>query len=460
MEKEVCDLGEIMKIEGKSVVILGGGISGLCVAHRLKQLGVPFVLLESRGRVGGKIQTAKVGASQVEQGPNSLMLRDGAVKELIEDLGLSQRVTYPEEKRPARYICDGEKIHHISPFSIVPYIGIGSFLKILTGGYSRPAAPMESVHDFFVRKLGKPVAEKLVAPFVSGIYAGDAHKLIASQAFPKIWEMDQKYNSFWGGLAGRKKGAKKSELRSGITTFPEGLEELTQALYEELKESIQLDVEVLNLKYTEHGWSIRTQNSEQMYSQVISTLPSHNLANLLTQREFESLVKHLRDIRYPWVRVMHVAYPQQDVRDIARGYGFLNIPDKSLPFLGCLFSSQLFSHRSSRALPYFTFFIGGETQGHLRVTDAKDSLPQIHESLQKVLKFRSDSPRLLSFKDWPDAIPQYDIHQYRLSQYLQGAQLPKMGLHLGSNFVGGISIPECVESSFELAKIVADHHRK
>ncbi|MEM6687347.1 MAG: FAD-dependent oxidoreductase, partial [Bacteroidota bacterium] len=38
-------------------IIIGGGLSGLLIGYRLKQLGVPFILLEARNRIGGRIYT-------------------------------------------------------------------------------------------------------------------------------------------------------------------------------------------------------------------------------------------------------------------------------------------------------------------------------------------------------------------------------------------------------------------
>ena len=40
------------------VVIVGGGLSGLCTAYYLKQAGVSFTLLELAPRLGGRIRTA------------------------------------------------------------------------------------------------------------------------------------------------------------------------------------------------------------------------------------------------------------------------------------------------------------------------------------------------------------------------------------------------------------------
>ncbi len=46
------------------VIIVGGGISGLSAATRLKQAGVPVVVLEGRDRLGGRIHTVDLAGDQ------------------------------------------------------------------------------------------------------------------------------------------------------------------------------------------------------------------------------------------------------------------------------------------------------------------------------------------------------------------------------------------------------------
>src|SRR4051794_5373510 len=55
-----ADLGR-----GKSVVILGGGISGLVSAYELERAGFTVTLLEARERLGGRNWTLR-GGSKVE----------------------------------------------------------------------------------------------------------------------------------------------------------------------------------------------------------------------------------------------------------------------------------------------------------------------------------------------------------------------------------------------------------
>lgn len=54
------------------VVVVGGGIAGLTTAYRLHQNGMDVDLYEARGRVGGRIFSAKINGHTAELGGQSL----------------------------------------------------------------------------------------------------------------------------------------------------------------------------------------------------------------------------------------------------------------------------------------------------------------------------------------------------------------------------------------------------
>lgn len=52
------------EVEPNTVIIIGGGVSGLTAANRLKRAGVPVVVLEGRDRLGGRIHTVDLAGDE------------------------------------------------------------------------------------------------------------------------------------------------------------------------------------------------------------------------------------------------------------------------------------------------------------------------------------------------------------------------------------------------------------
>jgi len=66
--------------------------------------------------------------------------------------------------------------------------------------------------------------DRLVAPFVSGIYAGDPEKLSLRASFPKLHEFEMKYGSVLRGAM--KSRPAKGTPRPGLCSFRGGMESL------------------------------------------------------------------------------------------------------------------------------------------------------------------------------------------------------------------------------------------
>ena len=72
------------------VIIIGGGLSGLLTAYRLKKAGIPFTILEARNRLGGRIFTKiSKNESPVEMGATWFGPQHENVISLLKELGLS-----------------------------------------------------------------------------------------------------------------------------------------------------------------------------------------------------------------------------------------------------------------------------------------------------------------------------------------------------------------------------------
>ena len=84
-----------------SIIIIGGGITGLAAAYELTIRGVPFRLFEASPRLGGLIRTEHADGFIIEAGPESVLAQKPAAVQLCEALGLGPqlRSTTPPRSR-------------------------------------------------------------------------------------------------------------------------------------------------------------------------------------------------------------------------------------------------------------------------------------------------------------------------------------------------------------------------
>ena len=187
----------------KRVCIIGGGISGLCAAYRLKKQGVEVVLLEKNQAVGGNIRTELADGFLLEYGPNSTLAGEHLF-ELADELDLTSEIVYANKSAKKRYILKNGKLQAL-PMKIVSLIGNRSFsakakLRLLKEPFIKSkAADDESISDFFARRLGREIVDYAVDPFIAGIFAGNPDELSIKSAFPKLFELEKNYGSFLKG---------------------------------------------------------------------------------------------------------------------------------------------------------------------------------------------------------------------------------------------------------------------
>lgn len=221
------------------VAIVGGGLSGLSLAWRLQQSAPQYsvVVLEASDRLGGNITTQAAEGFVWELGPNSFAPTP-ALLQLIAELGLQSELIRGDRHLP-RYIYWRGHLYPLEPTRplalatsnlLSPWGKVRAALGAL--GFVPPylGSGDESVHSFFRRHLGQEVAERLVAPFVSGVYAGDPQQLSAAAAFRRIAQLEKLGGSLIAGaLRLRRQQAPKPKPPTGVQMRPGNLAPLRKA---------------------------------------------------------------------------------------------------------------------------------------------------------------------------------------------------------------------------------------
>uniref|UniRef100_A0A5B7BA88 Protoporphyrinogen oxidase n=1 Tax=Davidia involucrata TaxID=16924 RepID=A0A5B7BA88_DAVIN len=138
--------------DGQSVldcVIVGAGISGLCIAQALatKHADVaPNVLVtEARDRVGGNITTVEGDGYLWEEGPNSFQPSDPMLT-MVVDSGLKDDLVLGDPNAPRFVLWDGKLRPVPSSPTDLPFFDLMSFAGKLRAGFGalgfRPPPPV------------------------------------------------------------------------------------------------------------------------------------------------------------------------------------------------------------------------------------------------------------------------------------------------------------------------------
>jgi len=439
-------------------LVVGGGISGLVCTYALCKAGLDAQLFEASPRPGGVIQSIAHDGFLLELGPQSFS-GTAPLRALFQGLGMSDQLIQAPEHAPRYVLVDGA----LRPVPLSPPAFFTSLLIDASTrwalvrdlvGKSVPPEADESVAAFVRRKFSPQLLDRLVGPFVSGVYAGDPERLSLRSAFPSLHEAEKSAGSIIRGLL---RAAKmKTGPREGPTllTFRDGNETLIRALSNILGPSLHTGASITGISAQNDG-SFSAQFEAHGASESISTkslilaTPTDITGKLLSQLDssFESL---LAPIEYAPLAVVSLGYGINDIGHSLDGFGFLVPRSSGLRVLGTVWNSSLFPSRAPKGHALLTSFVGGATDPSAASLPAEALTSLVHREISPILAIAAE-PVFSNVAVWPRALPQYNFgHSDRL------AAVAKLlgnhpGIWLAGNYLRGPAIGSCVEQALDVA---------
>jgi oxygen-dependent protoporphyrinogen oxidase len=407
-----------------STLVLGGGFSGLVFAHERKKRGEEALVLDSAAEPGGAARTVAQEGFLLELGPNTVRESDALIR-LAREAGLENEILFAP--RLPRFIEWGGKLRKV-PFAA---LGIAGMLRGAAGLLLPRGDGEETVYCHFERRFGRSVADRLASPFVSGIWAGDARRLVARHAFPTLF----------GARREGKRGHRLLSFRGGLSALP-------RALASGLGDRSRAGVGVSEIVRRDGGFSVSTSLGEVRCERLVVATSASEAARLsagIAPAASEALSR----VYAPPLAVAHCAWNAGDFDRPLAGFGHLVVPGEAR-ILGAVWSSCLFPGRAPGGQVLITVFLGGTLHPEIASLPEEQILASVDEDARRVLGARRP-PRLLRVTRHAAAIPQYDGGHGALLAALDFTEREIPGLRFLGNYRGGVSVPDVVDSAISSA---------
>ena len=302
--------------ESEKVVIVGGGLSGLCCAYRIaqKRPDISVVIHERSNRLGGVINTWQEGEWICDLAVNATRPHP-AFWRLINDLGLSEKFNSSRPQAKSRWVLLDGKSHKLSwrtLFKIGPLKLRKALKKSRAGGQSvDQVIPHKAIADALCLGIVNETSDNVDADFLlpSLTKFGD-NPPIKRAKLSKL--TNASYPIF-------------TPKRGSIASIEGGMQCLVDALVAKLSNlenvDIRLEQEVQSAQSVALEYDIGVES-------VIWAAPGFQ-ENYTTST----------------LSIFAIGYLDKQVQDVKVGYGTL-IPDTNLPISGILHESDL--HHSKR----------------------------------------------------------------------------------------------------------------
>ena len=434
-----------MKVD---TVIIGGGISGLSTANFLSKKTSDFIILESHNRVGGTINSSKVDGYILENGPNTVLDNNTAIKELISDLSIKEKLIYPDLKKISnRYLLINNRLVKIPltifEFLFTPILSIYSKIKI----FSEILVPRHlndtDVESFIKRRFGKEFHDNLIVPFLTGIYADTTSKMSTKNTLKKMWELEQKHGSIIIGLIKEKNKNPKAK----IFTLDGGLSKITELLSKKFRNQLMLNTKVLSIVKFNESYKITLNEGEDIFCKhIISTIPSYSLKDIVFDDKLKNV---LSKVNYNPIDVFHFGFDRDALDVKIDGFGLLTKPQDKKSFLGVLFSSNIFEHVSNNKKFLITVLAGGNRQKDLCKKSPEVLEKEILNEILPLLKLKSE-PKFKNHFRWSKGIPSYSMSLTKLQEDIKIFEESNKGFYIIGNYHLGVSVSDCIKNSKEL----------
>ncbi|MFF2179278.1 protoporphyrinogen oxidase [Lysinibacillus sp. NPDC058147] len=457
----------------KTVVVLGGGITGLCTMHYLqrqvqeKNLDVKLVLVEKNTYLGGKLHSAYEQGFIMETGADSIVARHKGVIELVKELDFEQNLTYNETG--ISYIYTNNELHAIPadstfgiPMSIqsleestlVSEEGKKEALKDLTMP-NEEFTKESSIGEFLTYYLGEELVQNQIAPVLAGVYSGDLNQLSIASTLPYLIDYKNDYGSIIKGFDANREQFLKAANKKFIS-FKNGLSSLIDRLEETLTDvEIIKGIATISVKKQENQYSVTLESGKIIEANhVVMALPNESVQSLLKD---ESLNGYFEQFNTASAITIYLGFDIPDNRLPADGTGYIVSHNSDVVCNAATWTSRKWKHTSAEGKLLVRLFyksINPEYERLRMMTDEELATVAL-EDVRKSLGIE-EKPTVVDVTKWIDQMPKYDlVHREALQGLLQELEKNYPNLSIAGCSYFGVGIGACIQNGKKIGEEIS-----
>jgi oxygen-dependent protoporphyrinogen oxidase len=456
-----------------SVVIIGGGITGLSAAWEIQQSAgrvAKLTVLEADSRWGGKVLTQTMpgpdgGQFVIDAGPESFVTRKREIWDLVRELDLVDQIIDPGNEARGTYVLDGGQPIRLplDPISFVhsPLLSSRGKLRLL----AEPFIPRkgddadESLADFVTRRLGAEALEKFIGPVLGGIYNANPETQSILVTAPIMRQMEQRHRSlFLAAVAMMRTRRRALAMETNpppyrFISFRDGAEELIATLTQRLGADLRLNAPVNTILTHDGGarWAVLSRQEQILADAVILTVPANRAAGMVAMVAPEA-AGMLKSIRHNAIGTISLAYRSADLQLNAPISGLMIPRREGRRIDAIVHTSAKVPSRAPAGYGLLRVFFGGGDPETAVMLEA-DLVNVVRAELRDLLGLTA-APVDYRIARWPDSYAQADVGHLERVAAIEAVLPP--GLYVAGGSYRGLAVPDCVKQGRAAAKLALE----
>ncbi|AMO87101.1 Protoporphyrinogen oxidase [Solibacillus isronensis B3W22] len=453
----------------KTVVVVGGGITGLCTMHYLKNkmheqnVEARLILIEKNAYLGGKIHSEYDKAFIMETGADSIVARHPGVLELVKELNFESELVYNETG--ISYIHTNNELHAIpagSTFGIPMSVeSLMSSTLISEEGKKRALQDLEipntkftkesSIGTFLEYFLGEEIVRKQIAPVLAGVYSGDLYQLSLASTLPYLVDYKNNYGSIIKGFEAHREQFEKAANKKFISFRP-GLSALINRLEEQLPE-VEFMRKTVTKQILKKGeqYEVVLEDETILADIVVLAVPNETVRHVIQD---DSLEEQLKKFTTASTLTMYVGFDVPDDILPADGTGFIVSHNSDLICNASTWTSRKWKHTSAEGNLLVRLFYKDINPRYEELAAMSDEeLTKVAlEDIRLSLGVEAD-PTVINVTKWIDQMPRYDLaHNEALSKVIQQLATDYPNVLLAGCAYFGVGIGACIQNGKKTAE--------